>query len=288
VFLVANHQGSGSDPAAVRVTREGFPVLDGLRPFLTGVRCLLDYRDYQSRPPPSLPDPDSTAVDKWCRRLGNGDTLGEHESQTLLSVFGFPVNPTALADTESAAIAAAANSGYPVVVKTAEAGILHKTDCGGVKLGIENEEQLKNAYLDLAARLGPRVLISPMLNTGGVEMVFGLIHDEQFGPLVMLGFGGINVETIRDVTYALPPFDRATARRLLNKLQLRPLLDGQRGRPAVDMEAYCAAAERFSVMATALGNVISEIDVNPVIVHKKGCIAVDALVVGREFKASED
>jgi hypothetical protein len=82
------------------------------------------------------------------------------------------------------------------------------------------------------------------------------------------------------VAYALPPFDRASAARMLDSLQLRPLLDGLRDRPAVDAEAFCVAAERFSVMAAALGDVIDEIDVNPVIVHPDGCIAVDALVVG--------
>ena len=106
------------------------------------------------------------------------------------------------------------------------------------------------------------------------------MRDEQFGPLVMLGFGGVNVETIRDVAYALPPFDRTEAMHLLDKLQLRPLLDGLRDRPAVDASAFCIAAERFSMMAAALGNTVNEIDVNPVIVHPNGCIAVDALVIG--------
>ena len=124
------------------------------------------------------------------------------------------------------------------------------------------------------------VMVSPMVNVSGVEMVLGLVRDEQFGPLVMIGFGGVNVETIRDVAYALPPFDQATALRLLDSLQLRPLLDGLRDRPAVDMGAFCFAAERFSIMAAALGNELSEIDINPVIVHPGGCIAVDALVVG--------
>jgi acyl-CoA synthetase (NDP forming) len=284
VFLVSNHQGSGADPAAVRVTREGFPVLDGIRPFLAGVRCMLDYRDYRARPQPSLPKPDNVAVSIWRSRLGSGETLEEHESGMLLCDFGFPVNPARLADTEPAAIAAAAASGYPVVLKTAEPGILHKTDYAGVKLSIENKGQLKAAYTDLSARLGPRVMISPMLNVSGVEMVLGLVRDEQFGPLVMLGFGGVNVETIRDVAYALPPFDQATALRLLDSLQLRPLLDGLRDRPAVDVEAFCRAAERFSIMAAALGNELSEIDINPVIVHPGGCIAVDALVVGYDVK----
>jgi len=280
VFLVSNHQGSGADPAAVRVTREGFPVLDGIRAFLAGSRCMLDYRDYRVRPQPGLPEPDSVAVSIWRSRLGSGKTLDEHESGMLLSDFGIPVNPARLADTKSAVITAAAESGYPVVLKTAEAGILHKTDCAGVKLGIDNEEQLTAAYADLSARLGPRVMVSPMLKVSGVEMVLGLVRDEQFGPLVMLGFGGVNVETVRDVVYALPPFDQATALRLLDSLQLRPLLDGLRDRPAVDVEAFCFAAERFSIMAAALGNELSEIDINPVIVHPGGCIAVDALVVG--------
>jgi len=82
------------------------------------------------------------------------------------------------------------------------------------------------------------------------------------------------------VACALPPFGKATARRLLDSLQLRSLLDGLRDRPAVDIESFCVAAERFSIMAAALGDVIGEIDVNPLIVHPDGCVAVDALVVG--------
>jgi hypothetical protein len=149
-----------------------------------------------------------------------------------------------------------------------------------VVLNIETGEQLLNAYDDLTARLGPQIMVCPMLRVSGVEMVLGLVRDEQFGPLVMLGFGGVNVETIRDVAYALPPFDRSEARRLLDGLQLRSLLDGLRDRPAVDVDAFCVAAERFSIMAAALGDAVNEIDVNPVIVHPGGCIAVDALVIG--------
>ncbi len=91
----------------------------------------------------------------------------------------------------------------------------------------------------------------------------------------------MNVETIRDVVYALPPFDRVNARRMLGSLRMRPLLDGLRDRPAVDIDAFCLAAERFSLLAAELGDVIDEIDINPVIVHPAGCVAVDALVVGR-------
>ena len=280
VFLVSNRQGSGTDARAVTITREGFPVLDGLRPFLAGARCLFDHRDFRSRQITPLPAPDGDVVSHWRSRLATGDTLEEYESTRLLSDFGFPVNPAELVSTEESLLDAAEQFDYPLVLKTAEPGILHKTDCGGVVLNIENESQLLAAYDDLSARLGPQVMLCPMLRVSGVEMVLGLVRDEQFGPLVMLGFGGVNVETIRDVTYALPPFDRSEAMRMLDGLQLRPLLDGLRDRPAVDVSTFCVAAERFSIMAAALGNTVNEIDVNPVIVHTDGCVAVDALVSG--------
>jgi acyl-CoA synthetase (NDP forming) len=284
VFLVANRQGTGSDPAVVSVTREGFPVLDGLRSFLGGVRCLLNFRDFRARPADDVPAVDATIIEKWKKRLDAGDTLDEYESGRLLSDFGFPMNPARLADSASTAISAAAELGFPLVLKTAEPGILHKTDQDGVRLGIEDEDQLLAAYRDLADRLGGRVMLSPLVDASGVEMVIGMVRDEQFGPLVMLGFGGINVETIRDVACALPPFGTATARRMLDSLQLRALLDGLRNRPAVDITAYCEAAAQFSIMAASLGDDIDEIDVNPVIVYPDGCLAVDALFVGRRRK----
>jgi acyl-CoA synthetase (NDP forming) len=279
VFLVSNRQGSGSDPAAMTVTREGFPVLDGLRSFLAGTRCLLEYRDFRARAVAQPAAADSAVVARWRPHLEPGKVLDEFESGQLLRDFGFPMNPAQLVNDEASLLQAAADLGWPLVLKTAEPGILHKTDCRGVHLEIENPQQLARAYADLATRLGPRAMLAPMVNATGVEMVLGLVRDEQFGPLVMLGFGGVNVETIRDVAYALPPFDRSSARRLLDGLWLRPLLDGLRDRPAVAIDAFCVAAERFSVLAAALGDVIDEIDINPVIVHPTGCVAVDALVV---------
>jgi succinyl-CoA synthetase beta subunit len=224
-------------------------------------------------------------VDKWRGRLASGPSLDEYESGQLLSDFGLPMNPARRVSSMTQLREAASGLGFPVALKTAVAGILHKTDRGGVHLGIENAQQLDRAYADLAGRLGPEAIIAPMVDSGGVEMLLGLVRDEQFGPLVMLGFGGVYAETLRDVACALPPFDRAAARRLLDGLRLRPLLDAQRGRPAADLDAFCAAAERFSAMAAALGEVLEEVDVNPVVVHAGGCVAVDALVLGRRQAA---
>jgi len=282
VFLVSNRQGSGSDPAAMTVTREGFPVLDGLRSFLAGTRCLLDYRDFRALPAEQAVAADPEVVTRWRPRLALGEVLDEFESGQLLRDFGFPMNPAQLVNDEASLMRAAEEMDWPLALKTAEPGILHKTDCGGVHLDIADPEQLARDYADLTLRLGPRAMLAPMVSATGVEMVLGLVRDEQFGPLVMLGFGGVNVEIIRDVAYALPPFDRACARRLLDRLRQRPLLDGLRDRPAVDIDAFCVAAERFSSLAAALGDLIDEIDINPVIVHPEGCVAVDALVVAAD------
>jgi len=280
-FLVTNRQGSGADPSAVSITREGFPVVDGLRPFLAGVKCLLAYRDFRTLPPDQPPAIDADTISRWRRELAGARTLDEYDSTCLLADFHVPMNPARKVQSEDEALAAATEFGFPVVLKTAEEGILHKTDCGGVRLGLGDAAEFRQAYSDLSARLGPRVLVSPMVDVRGQELVLGMVRDETFGPLVMLGFGGINVEAIRDVACALPPFGKDAARRMLDSLQLRSLLDGLRDRPAVDIDAFCEAACRFSVLAASLGDVISEIDINPIIVHPGGCVAVDALVAGR-------
>jgi acyl-CoA synthetase (NDP forming) len=288
VFLVSNRQGSGCDPAAVTLTREGMPVIDGLRPFLAGARCLFGHRDFLARPVEDLQDADPALVMRWRQRLSRGDALNEFESGQLLADFGIPVNPSIPARNIESVMAAAAQLEYPLVLKTAEPGVLHKSDIGGVHLDVRDAKALQAAYADLAGRIGPRVLLSPMLDVKGVEMVFGLVRDEQFGPLVMLGFGGINVETLKDFACSLPPFGRQAARRLLDSLKHRALLEKLRDRSALDLDALCIAAERFSLMAAALADVLSEIDVNPVILHAGGCLAVDALVIGCEVKGKAD
>ncbi|MDX1518136.1 MAG: acetate--CoA ligase family protein, partial [Woeseiaceae bacterium] len=128
-------------------------------------------------------------------------------------------------------------------------------------------------------------LVAPMI-TGGIELFFGTRRDPQFGPVVLLGFGGVLAETIRDVTFALPPFDAAHARRCLARLKLRPVLDGVRGAPASNIDAFCVTAARFSAMVAKLADVIGEIDVNPIIVLPDRAVAVDALVIGRDRRKS--
>ncbi len=281
VFLVANRQGTGADPAVLSATREGFPVLDGLAPFLTGVRCLIGYRDFQARGDMALEVPPAGAVAAWGKRLLRAQPLDEQDAMRLLDHFGVPANCGRVVEDLEQALEAAASSGFPVVLKTAAPAVAHKSDVDGVCLGLVDAEAVASAFRNLSARLGPRVLVAPMVEQAGVEMLLGAIHDEQFGPVVLLGFGGVLAEGLNDVVSALPPFDAATARRLIDTLRLRPLLDGVRGRPAADIDAYCAAAARFSSLVAALGEFIAEADVNPILVHDRGAVALDALIVPR-------
>jgi acyl-CoA synthetase (NDP forming) len=280
-FLVANRQGTGCDPQVVAATREGFPVLDGLASFLKGARCLLEYRDFRGRRQGEAPRVPESAVAGWRARLATGAILDEVESGRLLRECGIPVNESRVASSEAEARAAARELGFPVVAKTAESGIHHKSDRAGVRLGLADESAVAAAWRDLAGRIGPRVLIAPMVLESGAELLLGLVRDEQFGPLVALGFGGLHVESLGDVAYALPPFDAEEARRLLGRLKLAPMLSSRRFKQPLALDSFCAAAARFSALAVALGDVVEEIDLNPVIVHAGGCVAVDALVAGR-------
>ncbi len=279
VALVGSRQGPGGDPLALEMTWAGVPVLDGVLTFLKGVRGLMDYRDFQALPPMQAPAAAKDVVGKWRARLGSGEPVGEVEAMQMLRDFGISASEAVAVASLDEAIAAADGIGYPLVLKTAASGVAHKTESKGVVLDIADEAALADAYRDLEARLGPDALLAPMADSG-VEMILGARRDPQFGALIVIGMGGILAETVKDVQFALPPFDAAWARRLVDRLQLRAVLDGVRGAPAADVDGICELAARFSVMVDALGEALLEIDLNPAIVTDKGCIAVDALVVG--------
>jgi acyl-CoA synthetase (NDP forming) len=280
VALASARQGSGHDELAVTSTDAGIPILDGVVQFLLGVRALFAYRDFQQQSASTCLPANVAAVEKWQGRLAKGETLGEAESLTMLRDFDLPVARVSVVDTESVLAESAAGAAYPLVMKTAMPGALHKSEQNGVVLNIRNEAELRAAYDDMATRLGATVLLAPMADAG-VELILGVRHDPQFGPVILIGFGGVLAEVTQDVVFALPPFDAAHARRCVDRLTLRKILDGVRGKPKSDIDAFCDMAARFSSMVFALAEVLDEIDVNPVIVHESGCVAVDALVVGR-------
>jgi acyl-CoA synthetase (NDP forming) len=286
-FLVANRQGTGVDPVVVEATREGFPVLDGLESFLRGVRHLLDHRDYPARDRSEVTVIPEAALARMRARLADRRRFDENDALTLLGDAGLPANAGTIVEGEAPAIAAAEAMGYPVVLKTAKRGLDHKSDRQGIHLSLADKTAVSTAYRDLAKRIDTRVLVAPMVETRGVEMLLGMVHDAQFGPVVLIGAGGVHVEALADAVYAVPPFGPAEAARLLQKLRVARLLGSRRHRRPLAVDEFCRVAARFSALVAALGDQLSEIDLNPVIVHADGCAIVDALLVPRAAEAPE-
>jgi len=261
------------------LTGLGVPLIDGMRPAMTAMAAMTAWRDHRPADQMTPPEPPSSdVVSRWRELLVTGEALDEAEGLSLAGDFGLPVPAATIVGSADEATAAAEAIGGPCVLKTAMPGIQHKSDVGGVALGLADADAVRAAWFDMNGRLGPRCLIAPMAPRG-VEMVFGLVRDPQFGPMVVVGTGGIFVEVLKDAAMALPPFDNAFARSLIDRLKGRPLLDGARGRPAVDVDALSEALARFSVLAAELGDSIQELDLNPVIAGPDGVTAVDALVV---------
>jgi acyl-CoA synthetase (NDP forming) len=283
LIFINNVAQIGDDTLALQLTHAGIPVLIGLDAGLAAIKGEMGRRDFRAMPAMHPAAAPKGLREKWRTRLSQGTALDEAESLTLLGDYGLPVLPHRIAENGSAAEKATSELGYPVVLKTAMPGILHKSDVGGVKLNLANAAGLRAAYDDMAKRLGPRALLAPMA-AKGFELSFGAKLDPQFGPVVMVGAGGILIEFMADRACALAPFDENEARRLIDGLALRPLLDGKRGAPPSDIAVLASALARFSVMVADLGDLVQEIDINPMLAGPQGCVALDALIVPTKAK----
>ncbi|MBI3708241.1 MAG: acetate--CoA ligase family protein [Proteobacteria bacterium] len=284
VVLATNYTQLRHDELVQRFAAIGVPVIDGTIPAMQAVRHMLDHRDFLARSPSPPPPAPAGAHERWRKRLSEQRVLDEAEGLALFADYGIATVPCRIADSAAATAQAAITIGYPIALKTAVPGILHKSDVDGVRLNLGNEGVLLAAYADLAARLGSRVTVSKM-SEKGVEVMLGASIDPQFGPVVVIGAGGILVETLACVTHELAPFDAASARRAVERLApLRRILAGGRGRPPGDLDELSGLIARFSVMAADLSDLVAEIDANPVIAGAAGAMAVDAVVVPRTAK----
>jgi len=264
------------DSAAARLRSSGVPVLEDVTSGLRAFLHLFERRDARRLPSLAPPDPvPRETVLRWREILCAGESLGEARALEMLADFGVPVARTAAATDLAGVLAAAGHLGYPVALKTAVAS--HKTEVGGVTLGIRDEVVLAAAYREMSSRLGPSATVQEMVEPG-VEMALGVVHNPQFGPLVMVAAGGVLIETLGDGRLALPPLDEVRASKLIDRLDARALLDGVRGAPPADVNALARTLSRLSLLALDLGDLIGALDVNPVIVGPRGCVAVDALV----------
>lgn len=277
--VVTNYAGVSHRALALAVTEAGVPVLDGTLEGLTAIRQLMEARDRRARGR-TFPDPVPEAVrTSWRERLAGPAPLGADEAAALLCDYGIPAARSILAESLDDAIAAADALGWPAVLKSAAPGLDHKSEAGGVALDLRDAGALAAAYARMAA-LGPRVSVSPMAK-GRIEIAFGMIADPHFGPVLMLAAGGIFIEALADRAVALTPVPLEEAEAMLSSLRVHRLMGALRGLPAVDGAAVARAFAHFSMLVSDLGDLIAEIDINPLLVSERGVMAVDALIVTR-------
>ncbi|MFW6183056.1 MAG: bifunctional acetate--CoA ligase family protein/GNAT family N-acetyltransferase [Chloroflexota bacterium] len=222
--------------------------------------------------------------------------LTEYESKQILSAYDIPVVETRLADSADDAVTQADDIGYPVVLKLNSKTVTHKTDVGGVRLNLKSEEQVRQAFQDIADAVREHageehfegVTVQPMVDLSeAYEIIVGASPDPQFGPVLLFGTGGSLVEVFRDRALALPPLNTTLARRMMQRTRIYEALKGVRGRDPVDMDALEKLLVRFSFLV-AEQRWISEIDINPLLASAEGLVALDARVVLYEPAVTED
>lgn len=278
-LAVLGNMSSTIDRAFARRLREGgVPVLMGTD---TGLRAL-GHALRRGKVAPAQ-TPDSARAAAWASLLSPaGGALDEVAAKQVLRAWGIPVVAEQLAVSEHEAVLAASALGWPVVLKSAAPGLLHKSDAGAVRLHVTDVDQVAAVYADLRERFGPQVVVQQQIDTREmVELFLGMSQDPEFGPLLSVGLGGIWVEALEAITFALPPIDANLAARMLARIPGSKLLDGGRGRAPVNRTAVIDAIVAFSQLACDLSQHIAEIDVNPLLAGPHGVVAVDALIVPR-------
>ncbi|MEU8266153.1 GNAT family N-acetyltransferase [Sphaerisporangium sp. NPDC049002] len=247
---------------------------------------VVEYATWRSRPEdPAVEVPPAQAAS--AREIVRADLVDhpdgrwlDHDTAArLLGCYGIPVAESVPVDGADSAGEAAARLGLPVVLKATGPDLVHKSDVGGVQVNLRGAEEVRRAYREMRERVGPAMtgaLVQHMV-TDGVEMIVGGVAHETFGPLVMVGMGGVTAELLADHAFRVPPISDADAARMLGELRCAPLLRGYRGRPAANAEALRAQIIGVGRLMDDLPEV-AELDLNPVIVTPSGAVAVDVRV----------
>jgi acyl-CoA synthetase (NDP forming) len=274
------------------LTKNGIPNYPFPERAANAFKAMSDYRMIKSRPQLEYTQfkVDQAAAKQVFdqARSENRLTIGDAESRQVLQAYGLRIPSSEIADTPDKAVTIAGKIGYPVVLKIASPDILHKTDIGGVKVGLQSAADVRDAFelmVYRAQRYVPEAriwgcLVQEMAPSGGLEVLLGMNRDPQFGPLITFGLGGIYVETLRDVTFRVAPLARQEAQEMLTHIQAHALLDGVRGQPPMDKVAIVDALLRISQLVGDFPEII-EMDINPLMVYHQGegALALDMRLV---------
>ena len=238
-----------------------------------------------------IADPSARSAMEALLAATSGASLTERKAKQVMALYGIPVVADALVQSASAACEVAVKLGFPVVLKGESPSILHKTEAGLVKLNLASVGEVEKSFdeiLRAASSIEPKpdfrgVVVQPMIPKG-VEVMVGARYDPQFGPLVVVGLGGVLVEVLRDTALSLAPLETSEAEAMLRNLKGAALLNGFRGAPAVDVGRLAEIVCRFSELAADAGAVVSEMEINPLICSGDRIVAADALIVKGEAR----
>lgn len=274
--FMTNYSGTRRARSTAALGDRGVPVLSGTREGLHAIKNLLGFRDFRfsgEHAPDPAPAVDTTGL--------ASKVLQEFEALALLAEAGVPTVASQLIDNAAELERVQHQLDYPVVLKTAMPGILHKTDVGGVILGIADAAALRTAYEDMSTRIGTQALIQPMIDNDR-ELILGMKSDDTFGPLVIVGAGGILAEFLKDRVTLLPDAQEDEIIRKIKHLKIHRILEGVRGAKPINLDALVAAISDFARFCTATAGCISEIDINPLHVNHREALALDALIIGKD------
>jgi len=220
--------------------------------------------------------------------LNSAEQLTEFDCKQVLQSYGIPVTREKLATSPDEAVAMAEELGYPVVLKVQSGQILHKTEADAIRLNIESEAGVRDAYEQVmgnARKYSPDAVIQGVLVQemveGGVEVIVGVTRDPIFGPVIMFGLGGIFVEVLKDVSFRIAPLLQRDAEEMIQEIRGHRILDGVRGQPPVSRAALIDVIMKISELVTAYKDEIEELDINPLLLFPDGACAVDALITVR-------
>jgi acetate---CoA ligase (ADP-forming) len=266
-----------SPDAAARLRACRVPVLIGISNALVAMR---GYLAWGSRRRQLRGTPDVVTVPAELRTaLATQTVIDPTLSFRILESTGLPLVPSRFVGSIEDAVAAAGVLSWPVVLKTANPDIQHKTERRGVAVNLADEPSLRTAYADIESRCGPLMQIQHQAS--GVEILLGMVADDQFGPVITLALGGVASEVMRDTTSFLPPITSLEARSFLSRLKTYPLLTGFRGSEPVHLDSLSNVIAAFSSLCLVLSPWVSEIDLNPLLASPTGTLIVDALLVRR-------
>jgi len=270
--VLATFSDTVSEPVAARLMRDGIVMLAGIDPGLAGIQAAVDIGNAWSRPASPL-----LLVSSGQQLGGPTIVMDEAKSKRVLARHGIPVPAGRVVHSPEEAVTAAEELGFPVVLKAL--GLAHKTEVGGVRLGLSNAEEVYSAVMEMTS-LSASYLVERVVSGVVAELIVGVARDEQFGPYLLLGGGGILVELMKDTVSLLLPTTREQVLRTLSKLKCTPLLNGFRGAPPADVNAAVDVILAVASLVEDALDSINELDINPLMLlaEGQGVVAADALI----------